>query len=105
MSEDKEIQDAKVFAVVAYLGILCIIPLLLKKENKFALFHGKQGLVLFVIEVGALIFSVIPFLGVFVAKVAFFFCGLASLWGIVNSLLGRYSRIIIIAEVADKITL
>ena len=46
--QDKEIQEGKMYAVIAYLGILCLVPLLLKKENKFALFHGKQGLVLFI---------------------------------------------------------
>ena len=34
MAEDKEIQDGKIFAVIGYLGILCLIPLLVKKENK-----------------------------------------------------------------------
>ena len=61
--EEKEIEEGKAFAVLGYLSILCLVPLLLKKDNKFALFHGKQGLILFIFEVAAGIISLVPFLG------------------------------------------
>ncbi len=54
-----EIIDGKMYAVLAYLSILCIIPLIVKKSNSFVLDHGRQGLVLFVGEVGMLIVSAI----------------------------------------------
>ena len=41
---DKTIREGKVFAILSYLSILCIIPLILKKDNEFVLAHGKQGL-------------------------------------------------------------
>jgi len=103
--EEKEIQEGKILAVIGYLGILCIVPLLLKKENKFAFYHGKQGLVLFIVEVAAFILSVIPFLGPLVLRLAFFVCGLFSLWGIIQSLLGNYSRLFLVSDIADKITI
>jgi len=103
--EEKEIQEGKIFAVIGYLGILCIVPLLLKKENKFAFYHGKQGLVLFIVEVAAFILSVIPFLGPLVLRLAFFVCGLFSLWGIIQSLLGNYSRLFLVSDIANKITI
>ena len=103
--EGKEIQEGKIFAVIGYLGILCIVPLLLKKENKFAFYHGKQGLVLFIMEVAAFILSVVPFLGPLVLRIAFFTCGLFSLWGIIQSLLGNCSRMFLVSDIADKITL
>jgi len=40
-----------VMGILAYLGILVIIPYLAKKDDKFVKFHIKQGLVLFAIEV------------------------------------------------------
>lgn len=104
-TEDKTIQEGKIFAMIGYVGILCIVPLLLKKENKFAFYHGKQGLVLFIIEVAAFIFSVIPFLGPLLLRLTFFICGLFSLWGIIQSLLGNYNRIFLVSDIADKITL
>ncbi|UCE26445.1 MAG: hypothetical protein JSW52_08830 [Candidatus Coatesbacteria bacterium] len=43
---DKEIEEGKTFAGIGYLGILFLVPLLAAKDNKFAKFHGKQGMVL-----------------------------------------------------------
>ena len=105
MPEDKEIMEGKIFAVIAYLWILCIIPLVLKKENKFCLFHGKQGLIIFIIEVAAFLFGILPFIGHLVARLVFFLCGLASLWGIIQALLGNYSRIPLISGLADKVNI
>ena len=61
--EEQEIREGKFFAVISYVCFLCIITLILKKDNRFALYHAKQGLVLFVLEVVAFILSIIPFLG------------------------------------------
>lgn len=38
--------------VLAYLGILCLIPLFAAKDSEFAQYHAKQGLTLFVFEIG-----------------------------------------------------
>jgi uncharacterized membrane protein len=47
----QEIDEAKVVAAIGYLGILCIIPLVTPPGNKFAKFHGRQGLVLLIAEI------------------------------------------------------
>jgi uncharacterized membrane protein len=43
--------NEKVMAVLAYIGILVIIPLLVSKKNPFVTFHVKQGLVLLSITI------------------------------------------------------
>ena len=101
MPEDKEVQEGKIFAVIGYLGILCLIPLLFKKENKFALFHGKQGLILFLGEVALIIVAIIPFLGV-ISFFGFLLFGILSLIGMVQALLGNYWKIPIVADLANK---
>ena len=63
MAENKEVQEGKIFAILAYLSVLCVIPLLLKKDNKFALHHGKQGLVIFIGEIAMGILAWIPIIG------------------------------------------
>ncbi len=40
--QDKEIQEGKFFAVISYIGFLCIISLVLKKENKFDKYPKRQ---------------------------------------------------------------
>lgn len=98
----QQIQDGKIFAILSYLSILCIIPLIFKKNNTFVLRHGKQGLVLFVAQAAAFIISIVlPW----VLKPIFFASGLLSLWGMIESIRGRFVRLPIVADVADKITL
>ncbi len=41
-----DIEQNKVMGVLAYLGILVLIPILAAKESKFARFHANQGLIL-----------------------------------------------------------
>ena len=44
----QDIADNKVFAVLAYFRILCLIPLLAAKDSPYARFHTNQGLVLWI---------------------------------------------------------
>jgi len=99
-----EIIEGKVFAILSYLSILCILPLLLKKENNFVLSHGKQGLVIFVCEVGAFVIHTVPLFH-WVRDLSMPVFGILSLVGIVAVLKGQYIRLPIISEIADKITL
>ena len=45
------INNDLLFGILSYLGILVIIPLVIKNKSSFARFHSKQGLVLFLCEV------------------------------------------------------
>ncbi len=56
-------------AVLAYIGILVIIPFLMAKDDAFVKYHIKQGLVLVVIELivyvlGMMMWSLFPILGI-----------------------------------------
>lgn len=104
-SLDPEIQEGKFFAAVGYLSILCFVPLLLKKGNRFAQFHGKQALVLFILEVAASILKAVPALGDMVFTLAFVVLGILSLVGVVKVLMGEYWEMPVIQEVANKISL
>lgn len=104
-SQDADIQDAKFFAAIGYFSILCFVPLLLKKGNKFAQFHGKQALVLFILELAASILKVVPALGDLVFTVAFVVLGILSLVGIVKVLMGEYWEMPVVYEISDRISL
>lgn len=103
--KEKDMQEGKFFAVISYISFLCIISLAFKKDNKFALYHAKHGLVLFVLEVASFILSIIPLLGVLIKVLGLLVFTLLSLWGVLQSLMGNYSRIPIISKIADKIIL
>lgn len=99
---DQKVIEGKIFAVMSYLSILCIIPLLFKKDNEFVLLHGKQGLVLFIGQVGVFIISIIfPWF----LKLGFFLIGVMSFVGIVAVLRGLALELPVVARIADKITL
>lgn len=46
--EKADIEQNKVMAVLAYLGILVLIPLFAAKESKFARYHANQGVILLI---------------------------------------------------------
>lgn len=60
---DQDVEANKTMAALSYVWILCLVPLLGKKNSKFAQFHAKQGLVLFAVEIVASILTWIPVLG------------------------------------------
>jgi uncharacterized membrane protein len=47
-SESKDVEDNKIYAILAYFGILFIVPLLVAKESRFARYHTNQGFILFI---------------------------------------------------------
>jgi uncharacterized membrane protein len=97
-----DILDGKMYSVLAYLSIFCIVPLILRKNNAFVLSHGRQGLVLFVGEVGALVLSIVfPWV---LRPLLFILFGF-SFWGMVNAILGQFVEFPVIARIAEKITL
>lgn len=57
--DPEDIEKNKIYAVLAYINFLVLIPIFFAKESKFAKFHANQGLVLFILEIIA-----IPVLGI-----------------------------------------
>ena len=102
---EMDVQEGRFFAVISYISFLCIVALLLKRENKFAVYHAKQGLVLFVFEIVSFILSVIPVFYWLLRTLGLFAFILVSLWGMLQALKGKYPRIPIVSKVADKIIL
>ena len=87
-----EIAEAKGTAWLAYLGILFLIPMLTLKENAFAKFHVKQGIMLCLYSLAIVIIgSVIPIIGWFlVLPIGGLVILVLAIMGIVKSLAGEY---------------
>ena len=54
------IDMTKLYAVLAYLGLLFIIPLIMCKDSEFVRFHTNQGIILFIASV---ICAAVPIVG------------------------------------------
>ena len=102
---DPEIAEGKFFAAVGYVFVLCFVPLFLKRENKFAQFHGRQGLVLFILEVAAAMLVVVPVIGEVIFRLAWLVFGIFSLAGIVKVLMNEYWEMPVLHQISRKITL
>ncbi len=91
-------QEEKNIAVLSYLFLLFLVPLLLKRDSDFAQFHAKQGLVLAIAWFVVMIFGMIPFVGMLL----WLFCLVLSIIGIVNALSGQKKPLPVIGKYADS---
>jgi uncharacterized membrane protein len=55
----QDVADNKIFAILAYFGILFLVPLFAAKESPFARFHANQGLLLCILDVALYIVFII----------------------------------------------
>ncbi|MBU2561383.1 MAG: DUF4870 domain-containing protein [Nanoarchaeota archaeon] len=100
----KEVEEGKIFA---FLGVFLtiigfIIVLLAKKDNKYAMYYAKQGLVLFIAYVILWIIGIIPILGWIIAILGSILLLILWIIGWVYALSGEEKPIPIIGQFADK---
>ena len=108
---DTASKDSKFWAFLAYLlGIIgFVLVILVRRRDKFAMFHAKQSLVLFiacvVAWVAARIISFVPFLGKLIDVVIWIVVFVLWLTGIINALKGREKQLPFIGRYAEKINI
>ncbi|NQT49672.1 DUF4870 domain-containing protein [Candidatus Kuenenbacteria bacterium] len=105
LGSKQEISENKILAALSYLGILCLIPILLKRDDKFVTFHAKQGLVLFFAEIIVWFVNIIPILGQMVWILASFVFLAVSIVGIVRVWQGEYWKIPFLHKYTKKINI
>jgi uncharacterized membrane protein len=94
-------EEGRMAAIMSYIPILCFIPLLNMKDNKEAHFHARQGVLLFLIEIIAVIF-LIDGISDFVFKALLIVAVALSVVGIYFALQGKNYKLPIIGDLADK---
>lgn len=99
---EKEIREGAPYAALSYIFFLWIYTFRQKKNNRFAHFHAKQGIVVFMGEVVSAFFGLIPFIGRFIFPLGLLFFVFMSLYGIYSALSGKMVRLPIISDIADK---
>jgi uncharacterized membrane protein len=109
---DKTVDEGKIWAFLGYWGILFLVPLLGKKDNKFAVFHGKQGMVLFIAAIAIIIvgtiLGLIPYIGVLfliLEWIILLALGVFAIIGMIKSLTGEYWKMPILGDIAEKINI
>ncbi|MBP5303388.1 MAG: zinc-ribbon domain-containing protein [Clostridia bacterium] len=96
----------KLYAVLAYFGILVLVPILAAKDSKFARFHANQGLVLFIADIALVIFQSIvkhiPYIGwilTLFSSLALIAVGVFAIIGIVYAVKGEEKDLPIIGSI------
>ncbi len=92
-----------VFGILAYLGILVLIPLLVKKDDDFIHFHAKQGLVLLIVWIAVWIVTLVPFIGWVIGPLFSIVVAIVSLIAIIKVLMGQKWEIPVVCTYADKL--
>lgn len=98
--------DSKLFAFLGvFLGIIgFIIVLLARKNDKYAMYYGKQGLILFIAAVALqIVGAFIPVIGWFIVwPIGSILLLVLWIMGIVNSLSGKMKPVPIIGKYGEK---
>jgi fumarate reductase subunit D len=101
-STDTVRDQDKIMLVLAYLGILALIPLLTVKDSDFVKWHAKQGLVLGLGGgIVATIIGMIPVIGL-VSCLLMPAILVLCVMGIIKAMGGQRWRIPLVADLADK---
>lgn len=88
-------QNEKNITLLSYLFLLFLVPLLAKRDSKFAQYHAKQGLVL------TIVWFIAPFT-IFLAPFVYLFCVVMVVIGIMNVMSGKMEPLPLIGKIAEK---
>lgn len=96
-SRDTDASNNKNAAMLSYIWILCLIPLVSNKKSEFAQFHSKQGFVLFLLSFA----TIVPFFGqlLMIALI------IMSVMGILKARNGEWWEMPVIYDWSKKIKL
>lgn len=66
-------KNSRLLAALSYVSILFVLPFLINKDDRFSLYHAKQGGVLFLFGILSRIMKIIPIVGV-IFRLFYFYC-------------------------------
>jgi uncharacterized membrane protein len=99
--DKKDIEENKVVAALSYIWILFLVPLLAKRDSKYAQEHAKQGLILFIVWiVGSLVFW-FPLIGWALAIIVL----VLNVLAFIKCLQGEFWEIPVIGQYRSKFNL
>ena len=93
-------QDVKILSAIGYIGLLFLVPYLVKPKDKFAVFHANQGLLLLIATVVInAVGSIIPVIGWFIIlPLGGIFTLVLFILGIISALKGEEKRLPLIGN-------
>ena len=95
--------QSRFMAVLSYLGVLCLVPLIFSRDDEYVNFHARQGLILWVWSVLAIFSLHVPIIGPFFFSSSVFFITVLALVGLLSVLLSRMWHLPIVKMFAYKL--
>src|SRR5271170_3949167 len=98
--DPEDVDKNKIFGIIAYLWILCLVPIFAAKDSPFAKYHANQGLVLFLLEIiisislyviDVVLFTIMPSLSIIASILNLAHLGplILLIMGIINAAAGK----------------
>ncbi|MBI4117653.1 MAG: DUF4870 domain-containing protein [Parcubacteria group bacterium] len=108
MSEQQSIQNPdiannRIHAALAYVWILCVIPLVFRRDSEYAQFHGKQGFMLLLIELFSSLLGLIPNIGFVFFVIGWVYAVTLSGLGVIRAAQGEKWQMPIWGEYAKRL--
>ena len=95
--------SSRILAVMSYLGVLSLVPLVMNRKDPYVQFHARQGVVLWMWEVLSIYSLLLPGVGKVFFKFSSVACLVLSILGIVAVLLGRAWKFPVVGAWAEKL--
>ena len=93
----------RLMATMSYLGILCLVPLVMNGKNEFVYFHARQGLIIWIWSVLAIFALYVPGVGPWFSGVSALAVVVLSTIGVVAVFLNKAWRLPLVHSIADRI--
>ncbi|MBF0273099.1 MAG: hypothetical protein HQL98_13700 [Magnetococcales bacterium] len=90
----------RMMAALSYMGILCLVPVLLNQNDRYVDFHARQGLVLWIWSVLSFFAMHIPGLGPYLFSTSTVMVLFLSAFGLLSVALNQCWKIPFIATLA-----
>ncbi|MBF0143859.1 MAG: hypothetical protein HQL59_10440 [Magnetococcales bacterium] len=94
---------SRVLAACSYLSVLCLVPLIFNRGDRFVDFHARQGLILWIWGVASVFAMHLPGLGPYLFSTSSVLISLFSVAGLGLVLLGRTWRLPLVAGAAERL--
>ena len=94
------VNDDKLWSILAYIPILCLIPLLQEETSSDLRLHARQGVVLMLLEI-LICVLLIPGVTNLLFSVGLVICIVVALIGAFNASQSKYWRIPVISDIAE----
>lgn len=101
-SGSSDVEQNKTLAVIGYLGILFLVPMLAAPKSQFAQYHARQGMALFIVMVISGVIAIVPFVGWVLSPLLWLFSVILMILGMVSASKGEMKPLPVIGQWAIK---